>query len=120
MVLASIPVRRQGPACSSTVLAGEEEEEASLRWTGRIVTGAFQEVQDPSVSFSGWTSWGVRKDLEDVSPTFGGVKAGSPGAAAPPGGTRKLWDIFWVRLRLGKALEEGSIQPAGPALGAPW
>lgn len=104
MVPASVPVRRQGSACSSPVLAGEEEEKASLCWAEGIVAGAFQRVQDPALSLSGRTSRGVHKDLKDLSLTFGGVKAGSPGAAAPPGDLRELWDIFWVRLRLGETL----------------
>lgn len=105
MVPASVPVRRQGPACSSTVLAGEKEEKASLRWAECIVAGALQGVQDPALSLSGRTSRGVYKDLEDFPPTFGGVKAGSPGAAAPPGDSRELLNIFFgVRLRLGETL----------------
>lgn len=104
MVPASVPVRRQGPACSSTVLAGEKEEKASLCWAECIVAGAFQGVQDPALSLSGRTSRGVHKDLEALPLTFGSVKAGSPGAAAPPGDLRELWDIFWLRLRLGETL----------------
>lgn len=105
MVPASVPVRRRRPARSSAVLAREQEEEASLGCTGCIVAGAFQGVQDPAVSLGGApTSLRVHEDLEDISLTFGSVEAGSPGAAAPPGSTRKLWDIFWVRLGLGETL----------------
>lgn len=120
MVPASVPVWRQGPACSSAVLAGEKEEKASLCWTECIVAGTFQGVQDPALSLSGRTSRGVHEDLEDFPPTSGGVKAGSPGAAPSPRDLREPCHVFWVRLRLGETLEEGSIQPAGPALGAPW
>lgn len=120
MVPAPIPVRRQGPARSSMVLAGEEEVEASFCWAKCIESGAFQGVQDPAMSLSGWSSRSVHKDLEEISLTFGGVEAGSPGAAAPPRGLTKLQGIFWECLRLEETPEKGSIQPAGPAWGAPW
>lgn len=104
MVPASVPVRRQGPAGSSTILAGEKKEKASVCWAECRVAGAFQGIQDPALSLRGRTSRGVHKDLEDLSPTLGGVKAGSPGAAASPRDPRELCDIFWVRLRLGETL----------------
>lgn len=100
MVPAPIPVRRQGPARSSMVLAGEEEVKASFCWAKRIVSGAFQRGQDPAMSLRGWSSWSVYKDLEEVSLAFGGVEAGSPGAAAPPRGLTELRGIFRECLKL--------------------
>lgn len=85
-----------------------------------MVVRGFQGGQDPVMHLRGLTSCWVHEDLEAIAPALGGVKAGSPAAAATMGGWRRLRGIFWELLQLKETPQERCIQPVGPAVGVAW
>lgn len=119
MVLAPIPFRGQQAAPSRGGIQAEEAE-AGLGGADSVVAGSLNGSPDLVLSLRDGSSRWIHEHLEASTLALGGVKASSPVAAAATGGLRRLRGIFGEPPRLGEALQELCIQPAGPALGGPY